>query len=572
MDQPPYTGRRWCLIACFGLAALLIVWRVFYLQILNKDFLIHHGDARSVRVIAIPAHRGMITDRNNEPLAISTPVASIWAVPGKVLDGAKDIGALARMLGMSKEALYQHLVDRKHREFVYLKRQVEPKLAQRIKDLEMPGIHIQKEYKRYYPAGEMASHLIGFTNVDDKGQEGVELAYDEWLQGVPGAKRVLKDRLGHVVKDIESITPADPGKPLSLSIDQRLQYLAYRELKSAVIHHKAKSGVVLLLDANTAEVLALAVQPSFNPNNRADLKSDHYRNRALTDVFEPGSTIKPFTIAAALISGLYKPQTVIKTQPGYLKIGGHTIRDINNYGDLSVSDVIKKSSNVGTTKMAMSLGPQRLWRLHHDVGFGNPTASGYPGEATGLLNHYRDWSELELATVSYGYGISVTALQLGQAYSVLASGGLLHPITFQKLTTRPSATLAVRVIPEPVVNEINNMMVSVVESGGSGSLAAINEYHVAGKTGTVHKTAAKGYAEDRYLALFAGFAPATKPELALIVLIDEPQSGQYFGGQVAAPVFAKVMEGALRIRNIPPDNLNNIQQRTRLVNNIGAGM
>ena len=564
IPETGYAGRKWFLLVLFGIAVTAVACRVFYLQILNKDFLINEGDARAIRSVIIPAYRGMITDRNSEPLAVSTPVASIWAVPGKVLDSEVDLGELAGLLDTSAAEIRQFLADRQGRNFVYIRRHVPPDLARQVRTLKIPGINTGKEYKRYYPIGEVASHLIGFTNVDDEGQEGIELAFDDWLRGAPGKKRVLKDLYGSVVKDIENIKQPVPGQSLALALDQRLQYLAYRELQSAVINHKAKGGMLLLLGVRTGEVLALAVQPPFNPNNRTDFKGNLYRNRVVTDVFEPGSTIKPFTIAAALISGLYLPETMVDTGPGRLTIGRYTISDINNYGTLSISDVIRKSSNVGTTKVALSLGPERLWDLHHKIGFGSLTMSGYPGEAAGTLSDYADWSKLDLATASYGYGISVTAMQLAQAYSVIASGGLLFPISFQKVTTVPASR---RVMPEMVAFEVNRMMRAVVGQGGSGRRAAVEGYHVAGKTGTAHKTSASGYVEDRYVSLFAGFAPATEPRLVLVVVIDDPGAGKYFGGQVAAPVFANVMQGALRILNIPPDNLIGLKQQALLANN-----
>ena len=564
VPEPGYVGRKWFLLVLFGVAATAVACRVFYLQILNKDFLINEGDARAVRSVTTPANRGMITDRNGEPLAVSTPVASIWAVPGKVLDSKVDLSELAGLLDTSAAEIRQFLADRQGRDFVYIKRHVPPDMARQVRALKIPGINTNKEYKRYYPIGEVASHLIGFTNVDDEGQEGIELAFDDWLRGAPGKKRVLKDLYGSVVKDIENIKQPAPGQSLTLALDQRLQYLAYRELQSAVTNHKAKGGMLLLLGIRTGEVLALAVQPPFNPNNRADLKGNLYRNRVVTDVFEPGSTIKPFTIAAALISGMYQPETMIDTAPGHLTIGRYSISDINNYGTLSVSDVIRKSSNVGTTKVALSLGPARLWDMHHNIGFGSLTMSEYPGEVAGTLPDYADWSKLNLATVSYGYGISVTAMQLAQAYSVIASGGLLYPISFQKVGLIPVPR---RVMPEMVAFEVNRMMRAVVGPDGSGRRAAVGGYHVAGKTGTVHKTSASGYVDDRYVSLFAGFAPATEPRLVLVVVIDDPGAGKYFGGQVAAPVFANVMKGALRILNIPPDNLIGLKQQALLANN-----
>ena len=407
----------------------------------------------------------------------------------------------------------------------------------------------------------MASHLIGFTDIDDEGQEGIELAYDDWLRGAPGKKRVLKDLYGSIVKDIENIKQPVPGKTLALALDQRLQYLAYRELQTAVLDHQARGGMLLLLRVRTGETLALAVQPPFNPNNRAAMSGSQYRNRVVTDVFEPGSTIKPFTIAAALMSGMYEPQTMVDTAPGRFAVDRHLISDINDYGIISVSDIIRKSSNVGVTKVALSLGAEPLWKLHHGIGFGSPTMSRYPGEAPGTLTDFADWSRIDLATVSYGYGISTTTLQLAQAYSVIASGGLLYPISFEKVDTLRKPR---RVMPEMVAFEVNNIMRSVVRSGGSGWRAAVEGYHVAGKTGTAHKASDSGYEEDRYVSLFAGFAPATDPRLVLVVVVDDPRTGQYFGGQVAAPVFAAVMRGALRILNIPPDNLIGLKQRALL--------
>jgi len=536
----------------FIITASLLVWRAFYLQILNTDFLRNHGDARSLRVVKIPAHRGMITDRNNEPLAISTPVDSIWAIPKQLMDNPQSIPALADVIDMDPGALTQMLKERIGREFVYLKRHVTPDLAQAVSKLGIYGVYLQQEFKRYYPAGEVTSHLIGFTNVDDTGQEGIELAYDSWLKGVAGEKKVLKDRLGRVVRDVESIQPANPGKTLALSIDRRVQYLAYRELAAAVRTNQARSGSLVMLDANTGEVVAVAVYPSYNPNNRAGLKSEQFRNRAITDVFEPGSTLKPFTMAAALMSGMYEMDTVIQTAPGQLKVSNHIIRDINNYGALDLAGIMQKSSNVGAGKIGLAIGPQPLWQLLQDVGFGVQTGSGFPGESSGVLYSYTNWTELDLASISFGHSMAVTALQLAQGYSVIASGGILRPVTFQKMDTEIAGK---RVLPEAVSAKLMMMLEKVVEPGGTGQKANVPLYRVAGKTGTAHKSTSSGYAEDKYLSLFAGMAPVTRPQLVMVVIIDEPKGGEHFGGLVAAPVFSNVMQGALRILDIAPDKI-----------------
>jgi len=547
-----YPFRRGLIVSLFVIASCLLIWRAFHLQILNKDFLRNHGDARALRVVKIPAHRGMITDRNNEPLAISTPVDSIWAIPKQVLENPGQIPQLASAVGMEPDLLMQILKERIGREFVYLKRHVSPDQAETVNELGIYGIYLQREFKRYYPSGEVTAHMVGFTNVDDTGQEGIELAFDHWLKGVPGEKRVLKDRLGRVVSDIESIQSSSPGKDLALSIDRRVQYLAYRELATAVEYYRARSGSLVLLDANTGEVIALVVQPSYNPNNRTGLRSDHFRNRAITDVFEPGSTLKPFTIAAGLMSGLYDLDTVIDTKPGYLKVSNHVIRDISNYGPLDLTGILQKSSNVGAGKIGLSIGPKPLWQIIRDVGFGEQTGSGFPGESPGMLSNYTNWTELDLASIAFGHGMAVTALQLAQAYSVIASDGILRPVTFLKTESNVEGK---RVLPADITAKIRVMLEKVVVSGGTGQKANVPMYRVAGKTGTAHKSTSSGYAEDRYLSLFAGMAPARDPQLVLVVIIDEPQGGEHFGGLVAAPVFAKVMQGALRILDIAPDNL-----------------
>ncbi len=551
-----YPFRRKLIISFFVIVSGLLAWRAIHLQVLNREYLRGKGDAKSLHVIDIPAHRGMITDRNNEPLAISTPVESIMANPKQVLSRPEFIPALAKMLDMESVSLIQLLKERYGRNAIYLKRRALPEQAQAIMNLSVPGVSQKQEFKRYYPAGEVIAQLIGFTNIDDTGQEGVELAYETWLKGVPGEKQVLKDRLGRVVKDVESIKPSNPGKTLALSIDKRVQYLAYRELASAVRANHARSGSAVMLDSKTGEVIAVAVYPSYNPNNRTGVKSEHFRNRAITDVFEPGSTLKPFTMAAALMSGMFDMKTIIDTNPGQLKVSYHTIRDVHNYGVLDLTGIIQKSSNVGAAKIALALGSKPLWQVLQDVGFGVQTSSGFPGESPGRLYNYANWTELDLASVAFGHSMAVTTLQLAQGYSVIASGGILHPVTFQKAVAADPGT---RVLPEEICAKIMTMLEKVVEPGGTAQRANVPLYRVAGKTGTAHKSTSSGYSEDKYLSLFAGMAPVSDPQLVLVVVIDEPQGGEYFGGLVAAPVYSSVMQGALRILDIAPDKIPDIK-------------
>ena len=561
-----YNGRRWLLIGCFVAATALMLWRAVDLHVIKKDFLRDHGDSRSIRDVVIPAHRGMIVDRNLEPLAISTPVATVGAVPREVLKDQAGIPKLAEALGMQADDLSQLLRDRIARDYIYLKRQIPPERGEYIQSLSIPGVHLQQEFKRYYPAGEVTSHLIGFTNVDDEGQEGLELAYDSWLQGSPGLKRVLKDSLGRTVQNIESIQASKPGKRLILSIDRRIQYLAFRELTAAVSRHNAKDGTLVMLDAKTGEVMALVGRPSYNPNDRSELKGELYRNRAVTDVFEPGSTVKPFTIAAALESGRYKANTHIDTNPGYIKVNDHRIREDNNhnYGNIDLAHVIIKSSNVGASKVALSLGPERMWEMFSRFGLNTITGSGYPGESSGLCNYYNAWSELDLATIAFGHGIAVTSLQLARAYAALADGGVLRPVSFQKLNTPAPGK---RILSEKITKKIVAMLEAATNEGGTGTRARVAGYRVAGKTGTAHKSTAGGYSEDRYQSLFAGFAPASDPRLVLVIMIDEPQGIEYYGGEIAAPIFSRVMKGALRLLNIPPDDIGSMHSQVIMADN-----
>lgn len=550
--QAEYPVRRWLVLSVFFCGMVVLSSRAVYLQLLNNDFLKEHGDARSIRVVDIPSHRGVIVDRNGEQLAMSTPVDSIWATPRKVFEDVERFPELAKAMGMSVTELHETLRDRMNRDFIYLKRHANPDLVKKVQELGIKGVSTQREYKRYYPAAEVTSHIIGFTNIDDQGQEGLELAYDNWLSGKTGKKRVLKDRLNRIVENIESIEPSEPGKELKLSIDRRIQYLAYRELAAAVKYHGAKGGSLVMLDVRTGEVMAMVGQPSYNPNNRKTLKSHFYRNRAVTDVFEPGSTMKPFTITAGLESGLFKPHTPINTSPGFLKVGDHTVRDMHNYGNIDVTKVITKSSNVGASKIVLSLEPEKYWDVLSRFGFGQPTGSAFPGESSGSLKPYNTWSDVEMATMSFGYGLSVTPLQLAHAYSVLANGGVMLPVSFLKVEGSVSG---IRVVEEKFTRQVRKMLETVVSAKGTGKRAAVRGYRVIGKTGTVHKSFRGGYSEDRYLSLFAGIAPASQPRFAMVVLIDEPKSGSHYGGVVAAPVFSRVMEGTFRILNIPPDDL-----------------
>jgi len=547
-----YRGRRIFLLGIMTVAVGLLVWRAVDLQVLHNDFLLEQGDARSLRVVSIPAHRGMITDRNNEPLAISTPVDSIWADPQAVLEAPQQLTRLAKLLDLNVRGIKDKLHKNADREFVYLKRAVPPALADEVMALNISGVAKQREYRRYYPAGEVTGHVLGFTNVDDVGQEGAELTFEQLLRGTPGSMRVIKDRLGRIVETVERISEPLPGHDLKLSIDRRIQYLAYRELKAAVKESHAASGSAVILDVKTGEVLAMVNQPTYNPNNRESLRSSHYRNRAVTDVFEPGSTVKPFTVAMALESGQYRPDTMINTAPGTLRVGPNTIHDTHDYGLINVSTVIAKSSNVGASKIALSLPEDRLWNMFHKVGFGSLSGADFPGETAGTLPDYHRWYPIDHATFSFGYGLSVSTLQLARAYAALAGGGVLKPISFVPVDQAPEG---VRVMSTKTARQVITMLDGVVSDEGTGELARVAGYHVAGKTGTVRKSIPGGYAEDKYVALFAGMIPATRPRLVMVVVINDPRSDKYYGGSVAAPVFSRVMSEAMRLLDIAPDDL-----------------
>ena len=533
------------LVAAFAVLAA----RSIYLQAMKTSFLQEKGDARYSRVIEMPATRGRILDRNGDALAVSTPVKSIWAIPADAPATRAERRKLAALLGVSLRELERKLGETS-RDFVYLKRQVSPETADAVERLAMTGIHQHVEFRRYYPAGEVTAHLLGFTGVDDAGQEGVELAYQASLGGLPGSRRVIKDRLGRIVEDVESIRAAQAGRDLALSIDSKIQSLAFTALKGAVEQHRAKAGALVVLDVHSGEVLALANAPSYNPNNRARLTGTQLRNRVITDLFEPGSTLKPFTIALAIESGKVTPRTLIPTAAGRLSLANYTIRDVHPAAAMSVSQVLQKSSNVGAAKLALALPREAMWDLFRRVGFGAVPELGFPGAAAGRLRHYRTWRPIEQATMAYGHGISVSLMQLARAYTVFARDGELVPVTLVK-TGAPAA--AEKVLSAEAARAVRSMLELAVQPGGTGPRARIMGWRVAGKTGTAHKQENGAYAADRYLASFVGFAPASAPRLVVAVMIDEPSAGEHYGGMVAAPVFAQVMQGALRLLGVPHD-------------------
>jgi len=544
--------RRVSVLVCFFAVVVLLTGRALDMQVLRSAFFEKQGEARQLRYVKIPANRGDIVDRNGEPLAISTPVKSIWLNPQEFPADDDSVRQLAGLLEIEPKKLTRKIAAYHDREFMYLKRHVSPELANRLLALGMPGVALQDEYRRYYPAGEVASHLIGFVDIDDHGQEGIELAFDDWLKGEPGRKQVIRDRYGRAVDDVKRISASEPGKPIRLSVDKRLQYLTYRTLKAAVLKHNAVAGSAVVLDADTGEVLAMANQPSFNVNDRSQMQPGTTRNRAMIDVFEPGSTMKPFTIAAALESGRWRDYYKVETGPGYMRVMGNTIRDTRNFGDLDVAGVIVKSSNVGISKIALSLDAEQQWAMYQRLGFGLDTGSGFPGEASGRLSDNALKNDFERATLAFGYGVSVTALQLARAYAAIAADGYLKPVS---LLYQPQAPLGERIMSTKTAVALREMMQQVVSAKGTARQATVANYSVAGKTGTVHKFTAGGYADDRYLALFAGMVPAQDPELVMVVIIDEPRNSEYFGGEVSAPVFSKVMAGAMRLLDIPPDNV-----------------
>jgi cell division protein FtsI (penicillin-binding protein 3) len=537
------------LVVC---GAAVLVARAVELQLVEHGFLAKQGDERTMRVVKIAAHRGAITDRYGEPLAISTPVDSIWVNPQDLKDNIDQIPRLAKALGQDQQSLLRRITSNLDREFLYVARHMPPEAAAHVKALGVPGVYLMREYRRFYPSGEVSGHVVGFTTIDDLGQEGLELGFDQLLMGEDGAKRVIQDLYGHSVENVESIRAPRPGRDLVTSIDLRIQYLAYRELKSAMRDYQARAGSVIVIDCDTGEVLAMVNQPSYNPNDRDQLQAGLYRNRAATDIFEPGSSIKPFIIAAALASGQYRADSVVDTSPGFLKVGIKVFEDEHNLGAIDLATVLAKSSNVGTAKVALSL---KLTGL----GFGQVTGSNFPGESAGMLSHYSHWRPIGIATLSHGYGLSVTPLQLAHAYATIGAGGLKRPVSFER-TSGPVA--GERVMDARMAQSIVQLMQQVVAIGGTGKRASVMGYQVAGKTGTAWKSFEGGYSTDRYMAVFAGVVPASHPKLATVVVIDEPSGDKFYGGDVAAPVFSNVMSGALRLMDIPPDDLQNVPAAT----------
>ncbi len=547
----PVWRRRVLLLSVLSGFMLLVIQSV-NLQSTNKAFLQKKGGDRYIRTLELQADRGKIKDRRGEILAGSSPVGSVWVNPSVVKITEKQKLALAQLLDI-KAATLDQKVGNKQKEFVYIKRRISPDLAEKVNALNIAGIYLEREYKRFYPAGEVTSHVVGFTGVDGNGQEGLELVRNSELTGQAGQRRVIKDRAGQIVEELEVVREPSDGRELTLSIDRRIQYLVFRELSKAIEQHKAKAGSAVILDAKTGEVLAMVNLPTYNPNNPTNIKGKT-RNRALTDVFEPGSTMKPITAAAALEFGGYLTTTKVDTAPGYMTIGPATIHDTHSYAELTVAEVVKKSSNVGSAKIALSLDKKKLWNVFNQLGFGEKTDIGFPGEVRGKVRDYKTWRPIEQATMSYGHGISVTLLQLARAYTVFANDGELLPVSLIKLDKAPEGQTVFSAV---VANNVKDMLELVVEEGGTGTKAQVAGYRVAGKTGTAHKLGANGYERDKYVGSFVGLAPASNPRLIMAVMIDEPTNGQYYGGTVAAPVFSSVMSEVLRLLAVPQDAPNN---------------
>ncbi|MCG5533651.1 penicillin-binding protein 2 [Halorhodospira sp. 9621] len=558
--QPPLQGpprwRLYSVVVVLALAAGAVILRALDLQVINSEFLRDEADARHLRTVSMPAHRGVITDRNGEPLAISSPVESAWANPAELLEDRGAVAAVAQTLERAPAELRDFLQAREGRQFVYLRRHLSPRVAARIQELDAPGVQLQQEFRRFYPAGEVAAQLVGFTDIDGRGLGGVERAFNDALSGRSGAKRVVRDPFGRTIEDVELLREPRPGEDIRLSLDRRIQYVAYRELKRAVHGHDAEGGAAVVLDATTGEVLAMVSQPSFNPHRRSGVEAEQRRNRAVSWAQEPGSVIKPFTIAAALSSGAVRSGQEFDTAPGTMRVGRHTVRDFLDYGELDIAGVLQKSSNVGTVKMALETEPRALWSTLEDVGFGERTRSGLRDEVAGHFLQAPPRGDVQRATLSYGYGVTATPVQLARAYAAVARDGVMRPVSIRALDDPPQGR---QVLDPDLAAELRAMLEAVVEPGGTGTRAAISGYRVAGKTGTVLKSGPSGYAEEDYLASFVGFAPASDPRLVMAVTIDQPRGDLYYGGQVAAPVFSRVMGSALRMLNVPPDDLPELE-------------
>jgi cell division protein FtsI (penicillin-binding protein 3) len=534
--------------------ALGLLGRAVELQLVDHGFLSHQGEERFSRVTAIPAHRGNITDRNGEPLAVSTPVDSVWIDPAALDGDLDDLPALARTLGVNRAELLRRVSSNMNRQFLYVARGLAPAQARRVAALDLPGVNLTREYRRYYPAAEVTGHVLGFTSIDDVGQEGLELTYNDWLAGQDGAKRVIQDSTGQQVEDVESIRPVRPGRDLVLSLDLRIQYLAYRELKRAIVANRAHAGSVVVIDVDTGEVLAMVNQPAYNPNDRDQLQAADYRNRAVTDLFEPGSSIKPFVVAAALDSGRFGIRSLIDTNPGSVQIGSTTFRDEHNLGVVGLATILAKSSNVGMAKLALQLQPRQIWNTLDRFGFGQAPSNEFSGESAGVFSNYAHWRPITVATLSHGYGISVTPLQLAAAYATIGALGIRRPTSILRVDSPPAGE---RVLSARLSRELIDLLEAVTtQEGATGVRARIPGYRVAGKTGTAYKFIDGSYSKDRYTSVFAGLAPASAPRLAAVVVIDDPTAGQHMGGDVSAPVFSAVVGGALRLMGVAPDDLS----------------
>jgi cell division protein FtsI (penicillin-binding protein 3) len=550
------TLRRRALVTALSLCFLSLGAGAFYRQVMETEYLRNEGDRRYLRVGEIPARRGMILDRNGEPLAVSTPVESVWADPRQMISRADVLPRLAGILDLDEAALRERVLGNPARAFVYLKRRVSLAEAAAVRALidetGLEGVDFETEYRRFYPGVEVFGHVLGFTDIEDRGREGIERSHDDLLRAEPGQRRVIQDGRGQVVAEMAQLRPPIHGKDLTLSLDRRLQFLAYRELKAAVQEHKAKGGTAVVLDVQSGEVLAMVNQPGYNPNDLTGEDGDRRRNRALTDTMEPGSTVKPLVVAAALERKLVTPRTPIRTAPGTYQVSNGLVRDVHSYGTLDVTGVITKSSNVGSVKIAQMMNYAALWETYDSLGYGHETGVEFPAETRGTLRHHSSWRPFEHATMAFGYGLSVTALQLAQSYAVVAADGVKRPVTLLKREGVPEGS---RVFSVETARAVRAMMETVVSEKGTARLAAVPGYRVGGKTGTAKKAnGSRGYAAGRYQSVFAGMAPVGKPRMVMVVMVDEPRGKSYYGGLVAAPVFSKVMQGALRLFNVPPDD------------------